>query len=113
MAMSSQPEAEFGIADAKRILGEVFAPFVGSITHDRTEVEASRVGGDERFGKDDEPRSLAGGLTGERVDFFDRPLAVECHGRRLDDGDRESPQRGRLGSLLDAHRRVKRRRTPR
>ncbi|UPK33064.1 PaaI family thioesterase [Bradyrhizobium sp. 186] len=26
--MSSQPEAEFGIADARRILGEVFAPWV-------------------------------------------------------------------------------------
>ena len=26
--MSSQPEAEFGIADARRVLGEVFAPWV-------------------------------------------------------------------------------------
>ena len=50
-----------------------------------------RIGGDERFGQDDDPRPAVGGCLDEGVQLREGRVAIEHHRRCLDSGNRYPP----------------------
>ncbi|GAC1632130.1 MAG: hypothetical protein NVS9B14_05000 [Candidatus Acidiferrum sp.] len=62
---------------------EVATAFVGAIANDGAEIEAARVSGDERFGKNDESRAFGGSFCGKRSGFLESSLAIEGDGGGL------------------------------
>ena len=62
------------------VTAKILGPFFRSRADDSTKIQASRVGGNERFRKQNQPSALAGGVTGEAANFLQRALAFERHG---------------------------------
>src|SRR5262249_40922672 len=69
------------------VAAEILSPGLGPRTNHGAEIEASRVGRDERLWEQHEPGAFARRLPGEIVQFCEGALPVERDRGGLDDGN--------------------------
>ena len=68
---------------------KITAAFVGAISDDSAEIEATGIGGDKGLRKDDETCAFVCGFCAERCSFFKRVFAIKGNGCSLYDGGSE------------------------